>query len=92
MNVIEAMSQAAGSLDYAADALEAPAGSHVRETTRELKAARDTVAAMLAALTLGIECLAAWMEIADPEDVREYDEDALEAMRAALAKAKGEVG
>ena len=50
MSVIDVMSEAAGFLDYAADALEAPVGSHVRETTRDLKAARETVAAMLAAL------------------------------------------
>lgn len=45
---------------------------------------------MLAALIDGAECLAAWMEIADPEDVREHDERALAAMRAAIARAGGE--
>lgn len=55
MSVIDVMSEAAGFLDYAADALEAPVGSHVREATRDLKAARDTVAAMLAALETIVE-------------------------------------
>ena len=91
MSVIDVMSEAAGSLDYAADALEAPAGSHMRAATRDLKAARDTVAAMLAALTLGIECLSGLLEPISDDDRLEYDEDALETMRAVLAKAKGEV-
>jgi hypothetical protein len=45
---------------------------------------------MLAALEAGAECLAAWMEMADPDYVREPDEQVLAAMRAAIAKAKGE--
>ena len=90
MSIIDVMSDAAGALDYAADALEAPVGSHMRAATRELKAARDTVAAMLAALTLGIECLSGLLEPISDQDRLEYDEDALEAMRAALARAKGE--
>jgi hypothetical protein len=49
-SVTETMREAVVSLEYAADALEASTGSHMRAVTRELKAARATVAAMLAAL------------------------------------------
>jgi hypothetical protein len=55
ISVDDALREAAGSLDYAADALEAPAGSHMREVSRDLKAARATVAAMLAALNQIVE-------------------------------------
>ena len=44
---------------------------------------------LLAALEAGAECLAAWMEMADPDYVREPDEQVLAAIRAALASAKG---
>jgi len=36
------------------------------------------------------ECLAAWMEIADPEDMRQYDTDAINKANAAIEKATGE--
>jgi hypothetical protein len=42
--VIETMREAVVSLEFAADALEASAGSHMRAVTRDLKAARATVA------------------------------------------------
>jgi hypothetical protein len=42
--VTETMREAVGSLEFAADALEASDGSHIRAVTRELKAARATVA------------------------------------------------
>lgn len=42
---------------------------------------------MLAALKLGRDALAAWMEIADEEDDRDSDMEALEAMEAAIAAA-----
>lgn len=44
---------------------------------------------LLNALEETAVCLAAWMEISDPEDVRDYDKKALKAARAAIAKAKG---
>jgi hypothetical protein len=58
ISVDDVLREAAGSLDYAADALEAPAGSHMRSVSRDLKAARATVAAMLAALEtiVAMEC------------------------------------
>jgi len=43
-SVTETMREAVVSLEYAADALEASAGSHMRAVTRDLKAARATVA------------------------------------------------
>jgi hypothetical protein len=46
-SVIDVMSDAIGSIEFAADALEAPAGSHMRQTGRELKDARRTVAELL---------------------------------------------
>jgi hypothetical protein len=64
ISVDDVLREAAGSLDYAADALEAPVRSHMRETTRDLKAARATVAAMLAALEtiVAMECWGASAE------------------------------
>ena len=82
--IVDVMSDAAGSLDYAADALEAPAGSHMRETTRELKAARDTVAAMLAAL----EAIEAYEDAEPAPGTREAEITSMR--RAAIKQAKGE--
>jgi len=45
---------------------------------------------LLAALEAGAECLVSWMEAADPDYVREPDEQVLAAMRAAIAKATGQ--
>ena len=83
-NVIDVMSEAAGSLDYAADALEAPAGSHMRAATRDLKAARDTVAAMLAAL----EAIEAYEDAEPAPGTREAEITSMR--RAAIKQAKGE--
>jgi hypothetical protein len=80
--VIDVMSDAAGSLDYAIDALEAPAGSHMRQVSRELKEARYIVAAMLDALELARDRL----------EVCNYggeEDDALARMDAAITKAIG---
>ena len=46
-SVTETMREAVVSLEYAADALEASAGSHMRAVTRELKAARENVAQLV---------------------------------------------
>ena len=81
--VIDVMRDASGALDYAIDALEAPAGASIRDTARELKAARETVAAMLDALELARDRL----------EVCNYggeEDDALARMDAAIAKARGE--
>lgn len=48
--VINAMSEAIKSLDYAVTALQAPEGAFMRDTLAELIEARKTVADMLAAL------------------------------------------
>lgn len=47
MTVVDVMSDAIGSIEFAADALEAPVGSHMRQTGRELKEARKTVAELV---------------------------------------------
>jgi len=46
-SVTETMREAVVSLEYAADALEASTGCHMRAVTRELKAARATVAELV---------------------------------------------
>lgn len=46
-SVSETMREAVVSLEYAADALEASAGCHMRAVTRDLKAARKTVAELV---------------------------------------------
>jgi hypothetical protein len=46
-SVTETMREAVVSLEYAADALEASTGSHMRAVTRELKAARENVAQLV---------------------------------------------
>ena len=46
-SVTETMREAVVSLAYAADALDAPAGCHMRAVTRELKVARETVAELV---------------------------------------------
>jgi hypothetical protein len=45
--VSETMREAVVSLEYAADALEASDGCHMRAVTRDLKAARKTVAELV---------------------------------------------
>lgn len=81
VNVTEALRDASGALDYAIDALEAPAGASIRDTARELKDARGVVADMLAALERIVEV--------------ELNGGSAISMRliasGAIAKAKGEV-
>lgn len=64
------------------------------EHTPELMAANARLIAsapeLLAALRKVSTCLAAWMEIADPGDLREYDDWALGEARAAIEQATGE--
>lgn len=45
---------------------------------------------LLAALRKVSTCLAAWMEIADPGDLREYDDEALGEALAAINQATGD--
>ena len=44
---------------------------------------------LLAALRKVSTCLAAWMEIADPGDLREYDDEALGEALEAITRATG---
>ncbi len=64
ISVDDVLREAAGSLGYAADALEAPAGSHMRDVSRDLKTARDIVHLMLAVLEtiVSVECRGASAE------------------------------
>lgn len=45
---------------------------------------------LLAALRKVSTCLSAWMEIADPGDLREYDDEALGEALAAIRQATGD--
>lgn len=45
---------------------------------------------LLAALQMVVDSLVTWIEIAEDEDLRDYDNNALSAARAAIAKARGE--
>ena len=83
--IVDVMRDASGALDYAIDALEAPAVASIRDTARELKDARGVVADMLAAL----------VAIADAEEMDGdsfvCDFQTLQGIaHAAIAKAKGE--
>ena len=90
--IVDVMRDASGALDYAIDALEAPAGSHMRQVCRELKAARGVVADMLAALEAVLPDLWDGIELATEQSVNEaWLEGALhrlDAARAAVNKAK----
>jgi hypothetical protein len=80
--VIAVLRDAAGALDYAINVLEAPPRASIRDTARELKEARYTVAAMLDALELARDRL----------EVCNYggeEDDALARMDAAITKAIG---
>lgn len=47
---------------------------------------------LLAALEKTSTCLQGWIEIASPEDLRDYDAEALTEALSAIAKAKGGAG
>ena len=81
-SVIDVMSDAIGALDYATDALEAPAGSQMRETVRDLKDARRTVADLLAALEDMLNLTL------DEDDIAVSSR--ITKARTAIAKAKGD--
>jgi hypothetical protein len=84
--VIDVLRDAAGSLDYAIDALDAPAGSHMRDTVAELKEARKTVAAMLDALEKAESCISGF----EGDEMQVGIGELIDAARAAIAKARGE--
>ena len=81
--IIDTITAAAGSLDYAADALEAPHGSHMRAVTRDLKEARKVVADLLEA------CISAADALSPANNSEE--ESALATLRAAIRRANGDV-
>jgi hypothetical protein len=85
--VIDVMRDASGALDYAINVLEAPARVSIRDTARELKEARETVAAMLDALELAYQKLGFWM---DEEKWDDGDEAAMVRIWEAITKARGE--
>jgi hypothetical protein len=85
--VINVLRDAAGALDYAVDVLEAPPRASIRDTARELKEARETVAAMLDALELAYQKLGFWM---DEEKWDHGDEAAMVRIWEAITKARGE--
>lgn len=86
-SVIDVMSDAIGALDYATDALEAPAGSQMRQTVRDLKDARRTVADVLAAMDTALEMLVdSWGE----EQIAAGDDQVANVLKAAIKAAKGE--
>ena len=80
--VINAMSEAIKSLDYAVTALMASEGAFMRDTLAEMIEARQTVADMLAAL---VNCL----DLIEGEGLDELHGDLAEVVRDAIAKAKG---
>jgi hypothetical protein len=76
--IVETLVAAAGSLAYAADALEAPAGSHMREVMHDLRRAADTTLRLLGTLEHLVERHAAlrnspswdWLDEMHQEDAR----------------------
>jgi hypothetical protein len=86
-SVIDVMSDAIGALDYATDVLEAPAGSQMRQTVAELKEARKTVADMLAAME---GAYGHFLQHMERDWFDDDDQDAMQKMFDAIAKAKGE--
>ena len=86
-SVINAMSEAIKSLDYAVMALEAPEGASIRDTLGELIEARQTVANMVAALEDGLQ----WMQSGGEIGGVFFDEASIvQSFSEMIAKAKGE--
>jgi hypothetical protein len=86
--IVETLVAAAGSLAYAADALEAPAGSHMREVMHDLRRAADTTLRLLSALEHLVERHGAFRDSPSWDGLDElHQEDA----RWQIANAKGEV-
>ena len=65
---------------------------HSAKLAERLKAAEDHAARLARALLTTCECLEAWMEIAEDEDKRQYDEDAMHEAQRALAAYYESVG
>jgi hypothetical protein len=86
--VMETLVAAAGSLAYAADALEAPAGSHMREVMHDLRRAANTTLRILATLEHLVERHGA---LRDSPSWDGRDEILQDDARWQIANAKGEV-
>lgn len=86
--IIDTITAAAGSLDYAADALEAPHGSHMRAVTRDLKEARKVVAELLEAMEA---LVISHRALCNSPEWDAQDEAEQERARAAIRRAKGDV-
>lgn len=85
-NVLDTLYAANETLIDAADTLEGAAGAYMRVLARETRAARVSVAAMLAAL----ERAEGFISGFEDDDTQEGVTDMLAAIRVAIAKAKGE--
>jgi hypothetical protein len=84
--VVAVMRDASGALDYAINVLEAPPRASIRDTARELKEARETVAAMLEALELAESFISGF----EGDEMQAGIGELIDAARAAIAKARGE--
>ena len=84
--VINVLRDAAGALDYAINVLEAPPRASIRDTARELKEARETVAAMLEALERAESFISGF----EGDETQDGIGELIDAARAAIAKARGE--
>jgi hypothetical protein len=85
-NVLDTLYSVNETLIDAADTLEGAAGAYMRVLARETRAARVSVSAMLAALERAEGFISGFEDDNTQEGVTEM----LAAIRAALAKAKGE--
>ena len=85
--IIDVLRDAAGALDYAINVLEAPPRASIRDTARELKEARQTVAAMLEALELAESFISGF----EGDETQGGIGELIDAARDAIAKARGEV-
>ena len=85
--IVDVMRDASGALDYAIDALEAPAGSHMRQVCRELKDARMTASELVASLEWALGFIGAHGD----EEAVQTESEMMAVVRAVLDRAKGEV-
>ena len=85
--IIDVLRDAAGALDYAINVLEAPPRASIRDTARELKEARETVAAMLEALERAESFISGF----EGDETQGGIGELIDAARDAIAKARGEV-
>ena len=84
--IVDVMRDAVGALDYAADALEAPAGSHMRQVCREMKAARVSASEMVVSLEWALGFIGAYGD----EQAVQAESEMLAVVLAVLDRARGE--